>query len=169
MNYTGHRKLAPLLALGLMFTASAAVAQGLQSLVTFQVVEADANGVETMVERSSVRPGETIQYAIEHTNHTDESLSGIVVVAPIPSGATFAYDSDRSSVRATFEIQAEMDPENEGLEWSTLPATRLVPAENGGFVSEPVPETAISAVRWTLARELESGAASLNTYRVTVD
>lgn len=169
MNNYGYKKLAPALVMGLMSFASQAAAQDLQSNVSFLVVEGDANGAEVLVDRNSVRPGETIEYAIKHINGTDEDLFGIVVMAPIPNGVTFAPATEKSSVKATFEIQAEMDPELDGLEWSTLPATRKVAGTDGGFVIEPLPATAIEAVRWTLASALETGATSLNTYRVTVD
>lgn len=173
MDYKGHKKIAPIFApiltAGLMLAASAAVASELQSRVSFQIVETGADGAETMVDRAAVRPGETIEYEISHVNDADESLSGIVVMAPIPNGVTFVETSAESSIEAIFEIQAEMDPDRDGLEWSTLPATRKVATANGEIVVEPVPETAIEAVRWTLTADLESGATSLNTYRVVVD
>lgn len=162
-------RLSPLLALGVMSFASAAMAQELTSQVAFQIVDADAYGNEMLVSQNTVRPGQTIQYAITHFNETEADISGMVVMAPIPNGVTFAEGTDVSSLDATFEVQAELDPSADGLEWSVLPATRIVLADDGTAVQEPLPMAEIEAVRWTLASALESGGTSLNTYRVIVD
>ncbi|KJZ20994.1 hypothetical protein TW80_05200 [Loktanella sp. S4079] len=144
-------------------------AQELVSTADFKIVEVDAAGEETLVARSEVRPGETIEYAITHSNMTEGDISGLSVFAPIPDGVTLALGTEFSSVDAIFEIQAEIDPELEGLEWSTLPAFRTVIAEDGSKSQEPVPADAIAAVRWNLESTLAGGETTLNTYRVVVN
>ena len=74
-----------------------------------------------------------------------------------------------TSIKAVFEVQADLDPENDGLEWSTLPATRMVAGADGTLQPEPLPEDQIAAVRWTLSEPLESGEIALNSYRVRVN
>lgn len=157
--------LAPALAL----VAHAAVAQDLSSSADFKIVEISAEGEEMLVQRNEVRPGETIEYTLIHSNNSEMEMNGLSVFAPVPDGVTLAIGSDYSSVQAQFEIQAEIDPDQEGLEWSTLPAMRTVIAEDGTKIQEPVPAEAIEAVRWNLEAALAGGEAALNTYRVVVN
>lgn len=133
------------------------------------IVETDDAGIEQLVERDSVKPGETIHFAIQHENLTEEALSDLVIVGPVPEGVTVKLGSEASSHDAAFEVQAEMDPELPGLEWSALPAMRKVIQEDGSIRMEPVPEDSIEAVRWTLAASLTAGEAVQNSYRVFVN
>ena len=96
-------------------------------------------------------------------------MSGLVIAAPVPQGVTISLGSETTSVPAVFEVQAELDPENEGLEWSTLPATRVVIEADGTTREEPLPEADIAAVRWSYSEPLDPGAVGLNAYRVRVN
>lgn len=144
-------------------------AQDLTSLFEYRVVEVNDAGEEMLVERNKVRPGETIHYMISHENVADSDLSDVVIVAPVPEGVTLSVGSASSSIPANFEIQAELEPEMPGLEWSTLPAFRKVVAEDGSESLEPVPAEAIEAVRWSLQTAIPSGDKAMNTYRVVVN
>lgn len=155
--------------LTLSLVATTASAEALESLFSFRIVETDAAGAETLVERSAVKPGEVIHYELRHENRTEEGMAGLVIAAPIPAGVTLTLEGAASSLPAVFEVQAEMDPESEGLEWSTLPALRRVADANGDLVEEPLPAEEIVAVRWSLSEALEAGAAALNSYRVRVN
>lgn len=146
-----------------------AQADALTSAFSYRIVEIAADGAEQLVERQDVRPGEIIQYQIRHDNGTDEGLSGLVIAAPVPSGVTLTIGGETSSVPAVFEVQADLDPELDGLEWSTLPAVRKVMGEDGKLVEEPLPAEAIAAVRWTLSEPLAADDFALNTYRVRVN
>lgn len=154
--------------LALAMVAIPASAEALSSEFSFRVVATGADGKEQLVERSAVRPGEVIHYQISHENRTDAAMSGIVIAAPVPAGVILAIDSATTSVAAVFEVQADLDPEEDGLEWSTLPATRLVAGADGSLREEPLPASEIAAVRWTFTEPLEPGATALNSYRVQV-
>ena len=149
--------------------STTAYADALRSNFDFRIVEVDADGNELLVERDTVRPGEAIQYAIVHENLTEDALGGLVVSGPVPEGVTLNLGSEASSLDAKFEIQAEMDPDLEGLEWSGLPALRKVVDEDGTERMEPVPEDSIAAVRWTLLNALPAGETVENSYRVVVN
>ena len=144
-------------------------AQDLVSSADFKIVEVAADGQEMLVARGEVRPGEVIEYTLMHSNNSEVEMSGLSVFAPVPEGVTLTIGSESSSVQAQFEIQAEIDPEQEGLEWSTLPAMRTVIAEDGTKIQELVPAEAIEAVRWNLEAALAGGETTLNTYRVVVN
>ena len=156
---------------GLAFSvaAASATAADLTSQMALFVVEADATGAELLVERNRVRPGEVLQYVLQHRNMTDAGMEGLVIEAPVPEGVTIAFGKDATSVPAVFEVQADLDPEREGLEWSELPAVRKVLNDDGSWREEPLPEELVAAVRWTFAEPLEAGAAAVNSYRVRVD
>lgn len=156
-------------ATAILVAAPQAHAEPLVSLFDYRIVERADDGAEVLVERATVKPGETIEYSITHENTAEDDLSGIVVTAPIPDGATLAVGSQSSSADAVFEIQAEIEPETPGLEWATLPAFRKFIDQDGVERIEPVPASAIEAVRWSLDTALLSGQTTLNTYRVTVD
>lgn len=149
--------------------ATPALAGDLTATVDFSVVELSSDGSEMLVERAEVRPGEVIQYNMRHENVGESDVSGLVVIGPVPAGTSFVEAGASTSVSAIFEVQAEMDPEAPGLEWSTLPATRLVADETGTLREEPLPTTAVEAVRWRIADALAEGAVALNTYRVIVN
>ncbi len=154
-----------------LLTASAlpAYADALTSNFSFTIVETDPAGEEVFVDRDTVKPGEVIQYELVHENTTDGPMEGIVVAAPVPEGVTLSWDGAETSVDAVFEVQAELDPEADGLEWSTLPAVRLVADETGKLQEEPLPEEEVAAVRWTFSAPLEPGEPVVNSYRVRVN
>lgn len=156
-------------AIALTGGAETASAEALTSLFDYRIVEVTEEGEETLVERKTVRPGETIEYSIVHSNSTEDALTGLVVQAPVPEGVTITFGSQSSSVDARFEIQAEMEPETPGLEWSVLPAFRKVIDEDGTERLEPLPAEAVTAVRWSLDDALPGLGSAVNTYRVVVN
>jgi len=159
------------LALGFVFSMVGATvfADPLESTFSFKVVEVDAEGNENLIKRTSVKPSEVIHYELRHKNNTEDAMAGLVIAAPVPEGVTITLGAESSSMPAVFEVQAEMDPEKEGLEWSTIPAVRKVADASGALHEEPLPDTEIQAVRWSLSEALLAGEASLNVYRVQVN
>lgn len=161
-------------ALGIAMAISAAAvgsagAEVIKAEVSFGIVEMDAEGNPTLAQRATVSPGEIIEYQLRHENRSDGAISGLTVMGPIPSGTRFVAEEMGSTVDAVFEVQAEMDPELEGLEWSALPAVRTLIAADGTRTTEALPAEEVVSVRWRLGAELESGEAALNTYRVLVE
>jgi len=164
-----HATTALTIAAATCLCANAAVAQALESEFSFSIIETDAQGQEQQVERDDVEPGEMIEYTVRHENTSDAALQGLVIRAPVPVGVTLKPDAEFSSIPARFEVQAELDPEQEGLEWAALPAMRRVADAQGTLIDEPLPNDAIVAVRWTLDAPLPAGGTALNGYRVQVN
>ncbi len=162
--------LSPLVA-GLTLSLSAAplAADAVESHLSFLVVETAQDGTEALTERAEVKPGEVIHYALSHENTTDTEMQGLIIAAPVPEGLTLTTDGASTSVPAVFEVQADLDPELEGLEWSTLPAMRKVVDPDGTLREEELPFEEVRAVRWSLSEGLEAGEIALNTYRVRVN
>lgn len=146
-----------------------ASAEALASEFSFHVVETNDKGEEVLVARESVRPGEVISYELRHQNMTEDAMAGLVIAVPVPEGASLTLGAEATSVEAIFEVQAELDPEQEGMEWSTMPAIRKVVDADGNMHEEPLPQDAVAAVRWTLSEPLEAGEIALNSYRVRVN
>ncbi|SEK21119.1 hypothetical protein [Pacificibacter marinus] len=169
MTYSFLKKLSPLVLGVVVCTGAPAFADGLGSTFSFLVVDTDAEGKEALVERASVKPGEVIHYVLSHENTTQDDMQGLIIAAPVPEGVTLTSGGQSSSVPSVFEVQAELDPELEGLEWSTLPAMRKVVSSDGTLREEALPEDEISAVRWTLSEALVAGETAQNTYRVRVN
>ncbi|OCX64481.1 hypothetical protein BFP70_10540 [Thioclava sp. SK-1] len=170
MSFLFDRQALVLIAVMALFAAASATwAQTLESQFSYQIVEYNAEGQEQLITRDSVKPGELIHYQLSHANMTQDAMAGLVIAAPVPQGVTITIDGQSSSVPATFEVQAELDPTQDGLEWSTLPAMRKVIDGRGVVQDEPLPASAIVAVRWRYANTLEPGETAFNSYRVRVN
>ncbi|SNR59573.1 hypothetical protein [Puniceibacterium sediminis] len=168
-SHIPHISRAALIGMALSMVGVSASADALSSNFSFLIVEKDESGQEKLVERASVRPGEVIHYQLSHENMTDDAMAGIVIAAPVPEGVSLTLGGETTSIEAVFEVQAELDPEQEGLEWSTLPAMRMVADADGVLQQEPLPEEEVAAVRWTFSEPLEAGETAFNSYRVRVE
>ncbi len=153
----------------LSLVGAQAQAETLTSDLTYRIVAAAEDGTEALIDRDSVRPGEMLQFEITHANGTEADIEGLSVALPVPAGVTVVLGAQTSSVPAAFEVQAEMDPETPGLEWSALPASRTVIDADGTARTEPLPAEAVTAVRWNFESALASGETALNAYRVVVN
>ena len=166
--WTATRHCAP--AALVLALAGPALAQDLVSELSFAIVETDSKGEERLAAREAVRPGETIEYALVSRNLSEEdALEGVVVGAPVPEGTRLIPASATSSLSALLEVQAELDPEAPGLEWSGLPAFRTIRTDEGDTVTEPLPDTEIVALRWRFEETLPPGGEARTTYRLIVD
>lgn len=150
-------------------SAGTLAADDLESAMTFRILDTSADGEETLVERLSVEPGEVIHYTLSHENKTEHEMQGLIVAAPVPEGVTLSLGGNSTSVPAVFEIQADLDPELEGLEWTALPAMRKVVEADGNLREEELPIEEVRAVRWSLSEALAAGEVVLTTYRVRVN
>jgi len=156
-----------LLAAAAVFTPSIAFAE-LESELSAYVVTTDGDGYEVFSPANAVKPGQVIEYRIKHTNTFNEAVSGVAVVGPIPSEAILALGDSTSTAEAVFEIRAELDPDQPGEEWSSLPAMRVVILDDGTRTLEEAKPEHFTAVRWTIATPLASEQTVANTYRVEV-
>lgn len=140
----------------------------LKSDMQAYVVTTDGNGFEQYVSAETVKPGQTIEYRMQHTNSFDNAIGGVAIVGPVPEGAELIVGRTSSDVSATFEVRGEFDPDREGEEWSTLPAQRIVvDADGTRSVEEAKPEH-FTAVRWMLGDPMQEDASVNHAYRVQV-
>ncbi len=140
----------------------------LRSEMSAFVVTTGSDGVEQYQRADSVKPGQLIEYRIKHQNSFESAISGVAIVGPVPEQAIVAAEASTSTIDATFEVRGELDPDQPGEEWSTLPAQRIVVLEDGSRLIEDAKPEHFSAVRWKLITPLQANEVVTNTYRVRV-
>lgn len=151
----------------MILTPSVAMAE-LKSEMQAYVVTADESGAEQYYAASSVKPGQLIEYRMQHTNAFDNAIGGVAIVGPVPEGSELVVGRAASDVSATFEVRGEFNPDLPGEEWSTLPAERIVEQADGSRVIEIAKPEHFTAVRWTLNEAMQQDAAVNHAYRVQV-
>ncbi len=132
------------------------------------VVTTDSSGVEQYVAADAVKPGQTIEYRLQHTNTFDNAIGGVAVTGPVPNGSELIVEQSSSDVSATFEVRGEFDPDRAGEEWSTLPAQRIVIQADGSRLIETAKPEHFTAVRWVLGDAMQENASVNHAYRVQV-
>lgn len=108
-------------------------------LAQFKVVT-DAQGREQLVEASTVKPGDVLQYTATYTNNTGRAVTGLVADLPIPEGLEYQPKTARPG--AALVKAATKDGA-----FAPEPLTRKV-----GGKSEPVPYGEYRTLRWTLGQ-----------------
>lgn len=149
------------------FTPSAAFAE-LKSEMQAFVVTTDSSGAEQYAAADAVKPGQTIEYRMQHTNTFDNAIGGVAVMGPVPNGSELIIEKSTSDVTATFEVRGEFDPDRPGEEWSTLPAQRITVQADGSRLIEPAKPEDFTAVRWILSDAMPEDASVNHAYRVQV-
>ncbi len=140
----------------------------LRSEMSAFVVTQDATGVEQYAPADSVKPGQLIEYRISHRNTFGNSVDGVAIVGPVPPQAVVSLDTTNSSSEALLEVRGDLDPDQPGEEWSTLPAQRIVILADGSRLIEQAQPEDFTAVRWKLSAPLASQDVVTNSYRVRV-
>jgi len=132
------------------------------------VVTTDSSGVEEYVAADAVKPGQTIEYRMQHTNTFENAIGGVAVMGPVPSGSELIVDHASSDVSASFEVRGEFDPDRAGEEWSSLPAERITIQADGSRLVEIAKPEHFTAVRWVLSDTMPEDASVNHAYRVQV-
>lgn len=140
----------------------------LKSEMAAYVVTADANGNERHAVAGSVKPGQTIEYRLTHTNTFDNAISGVAVIGPVPEGSELIVGTTKSDAPSRFEVRGDFDPDNPGEEWSALPAMRIVVNDDGTRTVEQASPEHFTAVRWQVQGAMQSHASVRHAYRVQV-
>ncbi len=150
-----------------MFVPTIAFAE-LKSEMAAYIVTTDASGAEQYASADQVKPGQTIEYRMRHTNTFDNAIGGVAVTGPVPEGGELVIGRSKSDVVATFEVRGEFNPDNAGEEWSALPAQRVVIQADGSRLVEPAGPEHFTAVRWVLGDTVQKDASVHQSYRVFI-
>lgn len=151
----------------LIVAPTAAFAE-LKSEMQAFVVTTDSSGIEQYAAADAVKPGQTIEYRMQHTNTFDNAIGGVAVMGPVPNGSELLVDQSSSDVSASFEVRGEFDPDRPGEEWSTLPAQRITIQADGTRLIETAKPEHFTAVRWVLGDVMQEDASVNHAYRVQV-
>ena len=126
------------------------------ALTQFKVVKG-ADGKEQLLDASSVKPGDVLEYRATYTNNTGKTVSGLVADLPIPEGLEYL---PRSAKPGAALVKAAT---KDGV-YAAEPLVRKA-ANNK---TEPVPYSDYRALRWTLG-QLPAGGEAAVTARAEVE
>ena len=150
----------------LIFALQPASAEAPLKKVTSQleayIVSTDGKGIEIYERASRARPGDVIEYRIEHANNTEGALGSFVVLGPVPKGTSYVPKSASSILKADLEVQVE------DLGWNMPPVYRVIKDEQGKDVKVEVLSSEYKAIRWMITEPVDIKKSTHNRYRVKV-
>jgi uncharacterized repeat protein (TIGR01451 family) len=120
-------------------------------VLTQSKVVKNAQGKEQLVDASSVKPGDIVEYRAVYTNNTGKPVTGLVADLPIPEGLEY---QPRSAKPGAGLVQAATKEAVFGAE----PLVRKA----AGNKSEPVPYADYRSLRWTLGQLPANGSTAVS-------
>jgi len=138
-------------------TPSASAEKTVAVALTQRKVVTGADGKEQLLDASSVKPGDVLEYRATYTNQTGKTVSGLVADLPIPEGLEYL---PRSAKPGAALVKAAT---KDGA-YAAEPLMRKA-ANNK---TEPVPYGDYRALRWTLG-QLPAGGETAVTARARVE
>lgn len=157
--------LATSVVLGGVAMANAKPAESpLKSTMTAAVISLDSNGKEKSQPAKEVEPGQTVQYTLTYKNVSDKPLKGIAVTGPIPSATDYIEKSAVAGVKANFKVSID-----NGATFESEPVKRVVTDAKGKKVTQIIPPSEYTHVRWFLDNPLKAGETQTFTYRSLVN
>jgi len=158
-----HVSIAALILIALSLSAHAENAPNkVTSQLNAFIVSTDEKGVESFEQAKRAKPGDTIEYRIEHANNTKGALSSFIVLGPVPKGTSYVPASASSILQADLEVQVEK------LGWNKPPVYRTEKDESGKDVKVEVPSSEYKAIRWLISEPVAVEKSTHNKYRVKV-
>jgi uncharacterized repeat protein (TIGR01451 family) len=101
----------------------------------------NASGHEVLKSAAAVKPGDTLQYRAIYTNSGDQPAGHLMARLPVPEGTTLL---------AQGMLPALAEASVDGSTFAAMPLMQTVIGKDGKSHREPVPLSAIRAVRWDL-------------------
>ena len=146
------------------FTAVIADEDPLTSALEAYIVTETEDGSENIEPAESVIPGDVIEYRISYSNNGENSISGLVVTGPVPSGVEYVGESAASEEPHNLEVSTD-----NGETWQVEPVMRTVTDEESGEAREEVvPPTEYTHVRWVSVNPMDPEETQQYRYRVRV-
>ena len=145
-------------------TCADAFAKGLQTNMDAYVVTYNKKGKEVVKKASSAEPGQIIEYRIRHKNESAGVLNNLLTNGPIPKNTSYVAGSGSTKVKAEFEVSIDG-----GANFAKEPLTREVKDASGKIVTEEIPASEYTHVRWRGKDGIRKGKTQEFRYRVTVN
>ncbi|MGF6348506.1 hypothetical protein [Variovorax sp. W2I14] len=121
-------------------------------VLTQSKVVKDAQGREQLVDASSVKPGDIVEYRAVYTNNTGKPVTGLVADLPIPEGLEY---QPRSAKPGAGLVQAAAKD-------AVFGAEPLMRKAAGNNKTEPVPYADYRSLRWTLGQLPANGSTAVS-------
>lgn len=106
-----------------------------------EVAQKNDDGSESRTAAAQVEPGNIIVYTVTCSNTSSRVISEIKPVIPVPAEMELIIDS--------LSPETAEGSAGEG-KFAAVPLQHEVKKEDGSVVSEPLPESAYRAIRWTI-------------------
>lgn len=100
-----------------------------------------ASGHEVLKPATAIKPGDLLQYRAVYTNSGDQPAGHLLASLPVPAGTSLAATGTEPA-----GAQASVD----GTHFAPMPLMHTVTGKDGKPRQEPVPLSAIRALRWDL-------------------
>jgi uncharacterized repeat protein (TIGR01451 family) len=127
-------------------------------------VKVKKDGKETVrlepVEKA--KSGEVMLYSVAYRNEGDAPAKNAVITDPLPKGVICL---SKTAVSAGAETEFSFDG---AATWAKLPLVKKERTADGKMEEKPVPDSAITHVRWTLKKDLPPGASGEIIFKVKV-
>ncbi|KJG06470.1 hypothetical protein UB33_09505 [Photobacterium angustum] len=149
-----------LLNLALAFSASAN--QPLTSQMNAYLIEVDKNGKELLKPADEVSPKDTVEYQLVYKNHSDQSLSGLVITGPIPENTQYVGNTGKTIIESKFLVSIDG-----GSTFETEPVKREI-MKDGKKVEVIIPPEKYTDVRWIPEGPIKASEQQIYTYRIEV-
>lgn len=142
--------------------APVAVASPLQSTMTAYLVEKGDDGQDVLTEVSQVKPGQTIEYALQYSNVSDADLAEVSIVGPVPQGTSYLAGTAMNMGASVPQFSID-----DGVTYKPEPLTFKVKMADGSEVEKVATPDMYTHVRWMLEKLIAKQQLTLK-YRVQV-
>lgn len=156
------RAIAGVLALVLPLLASAALEARLESkMEAFLVSEQDSR--EVFKPADAAEPGDTLEYRLSYSNTTEKALSALQVAVPVSENTLYLEKSAKTAVPSRFEVSID-----NGKTWQMPPVKREYKDKEGNRVSQVVPVSEYTHLRWVVNNPIQAGEQQTFSYRIRI-
>lgn len=133
-------------------------------ITAFREVKEKKDGKETvkLAPLEKAKAGETIVYSVAYRNDGGAPAKSAVITDPLPKGVTCL-----PKTALTQDADTDFSTDGGGT-WGKLPLTRKEKGSDGKVAEKPVPDAAITHVRWTLKKDLPPGGSGEIRFKVVV-
>lgn len=130
--------------------ASTAAKSAVQVELTQARVVKGADGKEQLLDASSVKPGDILEYRATYKNISDKPVQGVVATLPIPEGLEYLPTSAKPGAKLVQAATKE-------AVYAAEPLNRVVAGK-----SVPVPYAEYRSLRWSLGQLPAGGEAAVS-------
>ncbi|KJF94592.1 hypothetical protein [Photobacterium leiognathi] len=126
------------------------------------LVKVDKNGREILKPADKVSPKDKVEYQLIYKNHSDKSLSGLVITGPIPENTQYVGNTGKTIIKSKFLVSIDG-----GNTFESEPVKREV-IKDGKKVEVIIPPEKYTNVRWIPEDSIKASEQQIYSYRIEV-